>query len=341
MATFRKRNAKWQAQVRRAGFTTSTKSFHTKADALAWARKVEREADKGIDAQQRETLQNTTVSELLERYRDDVTPNKRGSASERYRIKTFLAQSWASTSLDKLSTKAFAAYRDERLLEVKPNSVVRELGLLRAIFATAINEWDIRLTQNPIAGVRFPRSNDARCRRLHNVELETLLTEACNCSSPFLNAAILLSLETGLRRGELLNVSIHHVDFELSTLLVPMTKTGRPRNIPLTNQAVTLLKGMQGKADLVDGKLFACTPNALRLAWERCRKRASRSCSSVADFRFHDLRHEAISRFFERGLSIPEVALISGHKDLRMLFRYTHLNPADVARKLNEGQANA
>jgi integrase len=54
----------------------------------------------------------------------------------------------------------------------------------------------------------------------------------------------------------------------------------------------------------------------------------------IENLRFHDLRHEAISRFFERGLSVPEVALISGHNDLRMLYRYTHLRADDIAKKL-------
>ena len=71
------------------------------------------------------------------------------------------------------------------------------------------------------------------------------------------------------------------------------------------------------------------TPNAFRLAWGRMMRRCE-----IDDLRFHDLRHEAVSRFFERGLSIPEVALISGHRDPRMLFRYTHLKPEDVAAKL-------
>jgi integrase len=68
---------------------------------------------------------------------------------------------------------------------------------------------------------------------------------------------------------------------------------------------------------------------AFRQAWDRLIKRAG-----ISNLRFHDLRHEAISRFFELGLSIPEVALISGHRDFKMLFRYTHLRPADVAKKL-------
>ena len=68
---------------------------------------------------------------------------------------------------------------------------------------------------------------------------------------------------------------------------------------------------------------------AVKLAWKRLIKR-----SRIVDFHFHDLRHEAISRFFERGLTVPEVALISGHRDVRMLFRYTHLKAEDVAKRL-------
>ena len=74
---------------------------------------------------------------------------------------------------------------------------------------------------------------------------------------------------------------------------------------------------------------FPYTPNALKLAWNRLKKKGN-----IKDLHFHDLRHEAISRFFEKGLSIPEVALISGHKDVRMLFRYTHLKAEDILKKL-------
>ena len=75
--------------------------------------------------------------------------------------------------------------------------------------------------------------------------------------------------------------------------------------------------------------MFPMATNALKLAWGRLRVRAG-----LADLRFHDLRHEALSRFCELGLTIPELAVISGHKDPRMLFRYAHLRADDLARKL-------
>ena len=117
-----------------------------------------------------------------------------------------------------------------------------------------------------------------------------------------------------------------NVEEDRRVLSIPETKNGHPRVIPLTSAALALLSSLR---DAGAGTIFPLSPNAVRMAWERLRIRAGLPC-----LRFHDLRHEAISRFFERGLSIAEVALISGHRDVRMLFRYTHLRAEDVAKKL-------
>jgi integrase len=116
-----------------------------------------------------------------------------------------------------------------------------------------------------------------------------------------------------------------------------MTKNGEPRRVPLSPVALECLRQIQdarqrppeGLAGASCGLVFSILANVFRLAWERVKHRAG-----ISDLRFHDLRHEAISRFFEMGLSVPEVALISGHKDTRMLFRYTHLRAEEVAKKL-------
>ena len=103
--------------------------------------------------------------------------------------------------------------------------------------------------------------------------------------------------------------------------MIPITKNGRQRIIPLTKRALYILENTELP--------FPMSANAVRLAWERLKKKGN-----IKDVHFHDMRHEAISRFFEKGLSIPEVALISGHKDVRMLFRYTHLKADDILKKL-------
>ena len=137
----------------------------------------------------------------------------------------------------------------------------------------------------------------------------------------------MLALETAMRRGEILRIEYGNIDEVQRTLKIPVTKNGHPRTIPLSTLALSTL---QSAYDGTSGKIFPVSPNAFRMAWEKLRRRVG-----IVDLHFHDLRHEAISRLFEKGLSIPEVALISGHRDYRMLFRYTHLRAEDVAKKLD------
>ena len=107
-----------------------------------------------------------------------------------------------------------------------------------------------------------------------------------------------------------------------------MSKNGESRTIPLSGGALQLLRDL-GNDRKETENVFPITKTSAKLAWQRLIKRCG-----IKDFHFHDLRHEAISRFFEKGLSVAEVALISGHKDFRMLFRYTHLKAEDIALKL-------
>ena len=144
-----------------------------------------------------------------------------------------------------------------------------------------------------------------------------------------IKALINFAIATGMRRGEILRLDWHDINFETKTLFIPLTKNGHSRTIPLSNQAISILRDIQDKNDTDKQRPFPLSDNAAKLAWQRLLRR-----SGIDDLHFHDFRHEAISRFFERGLSVPEVALISGHRDFRMLFRYTHLKAEDVAQKL-------
>lgn len=137
-----------------------------------------------------------------------------------------------------------------------------------------------------------------------------------------------------MRRSELLGLLWVDVDWVNSTVLIRNSKNGSPRNIPLSVVAIQVLQMLKDGYEAPDRSVFQVSSNAFQLSWQRCKKRAAKTHPQILDLRFHDLRHEAISRFFELGLSVPEVALISGHKDVRMLFRYTHLRAKDVAEKL-------
>jgi integrase len=324
MATIRKRGSSWQAQVRREGYPPLSKTFASKADAAAWARDQERAIDRAELPTTARELKGVTVGDLLRRYKETVTPTKRGARPEQYRIKTLLSHGLAQIALNKLSPAAIARYRDDRLKLVQSGTVRRELAIVQHCFEVAKKEWGLPITTNPVQQITVPEAQKPRERRLEDNETN-ILASAASASAWYLRPLITLAIETGMRRGELLSIRWKDVDLSGPTIRILKTKNGHPRTIPLTPKAVQVLASLERK----DDRVFPITPNAVRLAWERLRKRAG-----LEDLRLHDLRHEAVSRFFEYGLTVPEVALISGHRDPRMLSRYTHLRPQKVAEKL-------
>ncbi|HQX27851.1 MAG TPA: site-specific integrase [Alphaproteobacteria bacterium] len=192
-----------------------------------------------------------------------------------------------------------------------------------------MREWDLPLRENPLTKLKKLKVNNARSRRMEPEEWEAIKTAAVTCRNPFIMPLIKLAIETAMRRGELLALQWQHIEFETRTAHIPVTKNGYSRTIPLTGEAINILKEIQNMR-FNDEEVFpGMSGNAADHAWDRIIERAK-----IKNLHFHDLRHEAISRFFEKGLSLPEVALISGHRDFRMLFRYTHLKAEDVAQKL-------
>ncbi|MBF9233324.1 site-specific integrase [Microvirga alba] len=326
MATIRKRGASWQVQVRREGHPPISKSFARQSEAAAWARSIETQIDRAERAPSNRDLDKTTVADLLTRYESEVTPTKRGERAERSRLKVLQRHPISELCVGELSGAAAAKYRDDRLKLVKPASVRRELVILRHMFEVAKAEWNMPLRSNPVHAIKLPKDSKPRDRRLAPDEEGKLIEAIGERSAWYLRPFILLAVETGMRRGELLSVRWRDVDVERRTVKLAHTKNGDPRTVPLSPRALEVLSSLVRTEE----RVFPIKANALRLAWGRLRKRVG-----MEDLRLHDLRHEAVSRFFEHGLSTPEVALISGHRDPRMLFRYAHPRPEDIAQKLN------
>ena len=324
MASIRKYNNKWQAQIRRKGHRSLTKSFLYRKDAEAWSRIKERELDNGGISLDRTVLRTTSLADLLFKYRDTFASKKRSNRSETYLINSFTRHKIAQLALSEVSPQTFADYRDERLKIVKPASVCRELAIYRHAFQVAIDEWNYPLDENPLIKVRRPKVMDSRNRRLLKGELDILLKDCTSRKQIELRNIIVLAVETGMRRGEILGIKKDDFNSTDRTLHIPITKNGFSRTIPLTPTAVDLLERLEEKTGV-----YSLSTEGFKSAWQRLIKR-----TGIVDLRFHDLRHEAISRFFEMGLSVPEVALISGHRDYRMLQRYTHLKPEEVVMKL-------
>lgn len=324
MASYRKFKGKWQAQVRRKGFKSISKSFLYRKDAESWARTTERELDNGNDITDRSVLTTTSLTDLFIKYRDTVTTTKRRCKVESYCINSFLRYRFANLKLSEVTSKTFADYRDERLKHVQPSTVSREFTIYKHVFQIAINEWDIPLGSNPLHNVKLPKYDDKRNRRLEPGEFDTIKGYCESHQQPDLLDVIIMAVETGMRRGELLRVTKEHFNPQARTLYIPITKSGHPRTIPLTLKAANILENLS-----LQQRIYSKSTEGFMSAWQRLIKR-----TGIVDLRFHDLRHEAISRFFEMGLSVPEVALISGHRDYRMLQRYTHLKPEELVSKL-------
>ena len=175
MATFIKRDGKYQAVIRRKGFPTVCRSFHLKSDAQECARHMEIKADRGDLPTPVKVLDGYKVKDILARYRDEITPKKRSRDTETYILDAFLRKPIANLTLAQITPAHFSAYRDKRLKDVKAGTVNRELGIIKHAFDIAEREWNIPIKNNPLAKLKKLKAQNARSRRLTDDEYKTLI----------------------------------------------------------------------------------------------------------------------------------------------------------------------
>lgn len=353
MATISRRgDGQWQAKVRKKGWPEQSKTFEIRKGAEEWAREIERDMDRGAfmpttDAEQ------TTIDDVLAEYLREVTPTKKNWKSESEIIGRLRAR-FGRFSLIALHAREVAAFRDELLTAGRAASTVKHyLDTLAVVIRYAEREMHIHLPAgNPVDKVKRPSQPAGRERRLMHGELRRLLRECRRYRNPVLQPLILLALETAARQGELFDLQWPDVDLGRSVMTLRDTKNTETRGVPLSPAAVVILRGLLPEAENVRqlpiGKVFRGSAAATRVAFIRAMARARARYEQVceragrepdprylADLRFHDLRHEAISRLFESGrFEMMEIASISGHKTMAMLRRYTHLHADRLAKKM-------
>ncbi len=321
MASFTRINGMVHVRIRVKGHRTQCRSFSYKSDAIRWASDTERAIQTGTLV-----TQDSTLGDLLQRYLEQVTCNKKSKAKEVFSIAR-LRRSWISSMhVSNLKAPDIARYRDQRLKTVSPATCLRDLALLSHVFTVAMKEWNYNLPANPVTNIRKPSPNKPRDRRLEDHEQEQLLAELNASGRIWAVPLVQFAIETAMRRGELLALRWEHVHMDKRYVHLPDTKNGTSRNVPLSAAALAILQNLPRD---ISGQVFPVHFEALKSLWQRATKRAG-----IADLNFHDLRHEATTRLFEKGLNVMEVASITGHKDLSMLQRYTHLRAEDLAKKL-------
>ena len=324
MGTIEKRKEKtnypFRARVRKGIFRSRgiTKCLATKGEAKQWIRLQESNLDKGLKIRQITSYPN--LKTLIERYLLEVSVNKKSYKTDKDMMSSFLKGfDNIHIPIDVLTADMFGKYRNHFLKTHKPSYYRRIMSTIKNMWKIARTEWGYPL-DNIFENMQRVKNSPPRDRRL-TLEEETKILKGNHTDYDFRNI-INLALSTALRVGEISKIRKEHICE--SKLLIPERKNGaKNAYIPLSKSAQQTLKQMKFPLKL--------SKNGIQTRWKRLMKKYE-----IRDLRFHDLRHEAISRYLENDVSIPDVQVLSWHKDVRVLMSvYANLRADKVAEKLN------
>ncbi len=320
----------FQVVARDKGYKRFCATFDTLAEARVTKLNIEAERSRKIFRDYGAAFRYT-LAELMLRYEKEVCPRHKGGDVEANRLRRIVRdETFVHKKLGEVTTEDIVDFINDRLTEVKPATVDRDIDMLSQVINFAANVWKIAASDNPMLGVSRPKYYNERERRLKTGEKQRLLDAARADENPYIEPIIIVALGTAMRRSEILALKREHVDFGAMTALLPTTKNGRPRRVPLPAFVVRLLENMP---ETEDGRFFPITANALKIAFFR----RVLPAAEITDLHFHDLRHEATSQLAESGdYSMLELQAITGHRDMRMLQRYSHFCASALARKMGK-----
>jgi integrase len=315
---------KWRAQVRR-NHQHIGKTFITKGDATKWVNETERKVEKGQYEDFGDSA-HLTLGNLIERYREEITPHKKGAQSETYKLNFLLRQQVARTKILRLTPSKVIEFKKSISVNRKPATVNKYLHYIYTIWETARLNWGIILPSgNPTALVKKDKVTTKIDRILTPKEYQDLLVACSKSRLVELSDIVEFAYLTAMRFGEITKLEVKDIDFEKSIANLIDTKNGEDRSIPFTTRALDICNKYRFRE-----RLFGITRDKFRHYFEQaCRK------ADIKGFRFHDLRACAITNLFLNGWSIAEVSVVSGHKTWSELKRYTRIQPLDLVKKIN------
>ena len=330
MATVRKRGKKYQAQVRIKGHSPQSKSFLTKAAALAWTRRIESSMDNGswIDTRgSRSVFIEDIVDDLVysyERFGLEVAGPKLGQLNQ---IKEY----FHGVSIHDLTFDGVLDFAAFRLETIAASTLQTQMYYLKQAVTNSRIKTELPVVDMAIDELKKKKlimGSKRRDRRLEPGEYEALMDQA---AGHWISAAIDLAVESAMRQGEI--HALKWSDINESKGVIRLMRKDKHAETGQSAQQIPLLKGVR-EALLRSQNVFGQGPNLIPV--ERAASISDKFAKmtkklGIVDLRFHDLRHEAISRLFEKGMRVEQVRVVSGHRTLDQLSRYVNLRPADLA----------
>jgi len=257
-------------------------------------------------------------------YRQWVEAHHKAHKQTLYRLTEVLP--WQERRLDQIDAKRVERWQTKRINGgTSPWTVKRDIATLRAMMSKAV-EWG-HLEIHPLATLKAPKAADnSRIRYLSKDEEKRLLSALMADSTPaHLRAIVTIAMNTGLRRGELLQLDWSSVDLKANRLTVTAqtAKSSKVRHVPLNKKALAALKAWKKPAART-GPVFGMTD--IKKSWATLM-----TLSEITGFRYHDLRHNFASKLVMAGIDLNTVRELLGHSDIRMTLRYAHLAPEHAA----------
>ncbi len=328
----RKDGKGWRAVIRMKGHPTLCDHFERKQEAEDWAQEVERQIKLGqYKFDQHKKLH--TFNELTDRYSLDGALEHHRSAHDTQRHLAYWQSRFGAYALVHITSELLSKER-RLLLETPtakgqkrtPATVNRYVASLSALLSYA-NQNLNWISENPALRLKKLKEGPGRDRVLTEEEITRLLKASKKSQSPYLYCVILISLTTGARQGEILNLEWRHVDFANKIAFIKETKNGSPRSIalaaPVVEELQKLYKDRNPQKPLVFASKTAFGRIDIKKAWQQALKRAN-----ITDCRAHDMRHTFCTYAAAKGASNLQLQTATGHKTLSMLLQYTHMDVA-------------
>ncbi|MDI4633486.1 site-specific integrase [Pelomonas sp. V22] len=348
MATITERNGRFTIRVRIQGAPTATKTFTRRSDAERWGRKVQAELESGLWVP--EKMPVPTLRHAVQEYRRTVGAKLRGAPYYERHWDAYEALPWAAKAIDKVTPHDLATWRDHLLDRGLSAATVRkDITLLSCVFTYAVKQrqW---IDRNPTSLIAWPKPAAGRTRVVSNEEMSYLLASAGKSKAAWMRPTIVLLARSAMRRGELFSLRRCDVNLEARVAHLSMTKNGSARDVPLCPESVEALRQLLSlipeaedacllplnSAVYISVRFIATVKRARAMYLADCQAGGVEpEAAFCVDLPLHALRHTAATFWASSGqLGVHQLQAITGHKNLSMLNRYTHLSASQLAQKL-------